>query len=81
MGIELDIARPILSFLPGTSQRISSDQRTGAIIILGMLGVAKPDTILVPNKDTMLKVGLGKMGKVGASTEHLYAWLTTFSPI
>ena len=40
------------------------DQRRGAIIILGMLGIARPDEVLSPQKEMMLKVGLGKQGKV-----------------
>lgn len=49
---------------PGANQKIPSDQRRGSIIILGMLGVAKPEEVLKPQVELMLKVGLGKMGKV-----------------
>ncbi|TEB34024.1 ARM repeat-containing protein [Coprinellus micaceus] len=47
----------------GANQKIPSDQRRGSIIILGMLGVAKPEEVLKPQVELMLKVGLGKMGK------------------
>ncbi|KAF8988934.1 non-SMC mitotic condensation complex subunit 1 [Cyathus striatus] len=41
---------------------LPGEQRRGAIIILGMLAVAKR-SVLTDHVDTMLKVGLGKLGK------------------
>lgn len=55
---------PFIRCPTGANQKIPSEQRRGSIIILGMLGVAKPEEVLKPQVDTMLKVGLGKMGKV-----------------
>ncbi|KAF8986383.1 non-SMC mitotic condensation complex subunit 1-domain-containing protein [Cyathus striatus] len=41
---------------------LPGEQRRGAIIILGMLAVAKR-SVLTDHVDTMLKVGLGRLGK------------------
>jgi condensin complex subunit 1 len=43
-------------------REISKSQRRGAIIVLGMLGLAKPD-ILIAELDTILRVGLGPLGR------------------
>lgn len=47
-----------------STQRIPHEQRRGAIIILGMMGIAKPREVLTDRVEVMLKVGLGKLGKV-----------------
>lgn len=46
----------------GTDQEIPRDQRRGAIIILGMLGLAKRE-VMTERTDTLLKIGLGPRGK------------------
>ncbi len=46
----------------GTEQEIPKLQRRGAIIILGMLALAKRD-IVTERTDTLLKIGLGQHGK------------------
>ncbi len=43
-------------------QEISKSQRRGAIIVLGMLAMAKPD-IVVKEMSTMLRIGLGSLGR------------------
>ncbi|KAF6764466.1 condensin [Ephemerocybe angulata] len=60
--IHRDIIAKLWQIYSSTSL-IPHQQRRGAIIILGMLGVAKPTEVLAPQKDLMLKVGLGKLGK------------------
>lgn len=45
---------------------LPKEQRRGAIIILGMLAIAKPRDVLGDRVEVMLKVGLGKLGKVCA---------------
>jgi condensin complex subunit 1 len=45
-------------------------QRRGAIIILGMLAVAKRE-VVTERVDTLLKIGLGPLGKVNdAAVRH-----------
>lgn len=43
-------------------QDISKNQRRGAIIVLGMLGMAEPD-IVVREVGTILRIGLGPLGR------------------
>ena len=52
-----------------TNKAIDKAQRRGAIIILGMLAIAKRD-IVTERVDTLLKIGLGPLGQVrcGLST-------------
>ena len=47
----------------GTPKDIPRVQRRGAIIILGMLATAKPETVS-EHIDLLLKIGLGQLGKV-----------------
>ncbi|KAH0543293.1 hypothetical protein FGG08_002356 [Glutinoglossum americanum] len=44
-------------------KEISKSQRRGAIIVLGMLALAKPD-IVVKEMENMLRIGLGPLGRV-----------------
>ncbi|KAH6918222.1 condensin [Coprinopsis sp. MPI-PUGE-AT-0042] len=44
-------------------QHIPHEQRRGAIIVLGMMGIARPQEVLADRVEVMLKVGLGKLGK------------------
>ncbi|KAK5064570.1 hypothetical protein LTR84_000403 [Exophiala bonariae] len=46
----------------GVNKEISKSQRRGAIIVLGMIALANPE-ILVKELDTMLRVGLGQLGR------------------
>lgn len=46
----------------GVNKEISRAQRRGAIIVLGMIAVASPE-IVVKEVDTMLRVGLGQLGR------------------
>lgn len=50
----------------GTEQEIPKAQRQGAIIILGMLGIAKRE-IVTERVESLLKIGLGPLGMVRAS--------------
>lgn len=47
----------------GTEQDIPKPQRQGAIIILGMLAVAKRE-VVTERVDSLLKIGLGPLGMV-----------------
>ena len=49
--------------LKGKERHLPKPQRRGAIIILGMLALAKR-SVLTDKVDVMLKVGLGPLGKV-----------------
>lgn len=48
---------------PGAEKRLPNFQRRGAIILLGMLAIAKR-SVVADKVDVMLKVGLGALGKV-----------------
>jgi len=48
----------------GKERHLPKPQRRGAIIILGMLAVAKR-SVLTDKVDVMLKIGLGPLGRVG----------------
>ena len=43
-------------------KEISRNQRRGAIIVLGMIALAEPDTV-VKEMETMLRIGLGSLGR------------------
>lgn len=47
----------------GTNKQLPKAQRRGAIAILGMLALAKR-SVLSDRVETMLKIGLGPLGKV-----------------
>lgn len=47
----------------GTDQEIPKVQRQGAIIILGMLALAKRE-VMTERVDALLKIGLGPLGMV-----------------
>ncbi len=49
--------------IPGTEQEIPKPQRQGAIIILGMLALAKRE-VVTERVDSLLKIGLGPLGMV-----------------
>jgi condensin complex subunit 1 len=48
----------------GSEKDLPRQQRRGAIIILGMLAVAKR-SVVTERLDALLKIGLGPWGKVG----------------
>ena len=48
----------------GKERHLPKPQRRGAIIILGMLAVAKR-SVLTDKVEVMLKIGLGPLGRVG----------------
>ena len=52
-----------LYFVEGSQRPLPKMQRRGAIIILGMLAVAKR-TIVSERVDILMKIGLGHLGKV-----------------
>ena len=58
---------PVKRFLSlfgiGVDKDIPRMQRRGAIIVLGMLALAKRE-IVTERVDTLLKIGLGNLGKV-----------------
>ncbi len=51
----------------GSDRPLQKQQRRGAIIIIGMLALAQR-SVVQDRVDVLLKIGLGPMGKVGAST-------------
>jgi len=53
-----------LTNIIGSDRPLPRNQRRGAIIILGMLAVARRH-IVTERVETLLKVGLGPLGKVG----------------
>lgn len=53
----------ILIILSGSDRPLPKFQRRGAIIILGMLALARR-SVVTERVDTLLKVGLGPLGKV-----------------
>ncbi|TFK21598.1 hypothetical protein FA15DRAFT_672413 [Coprinopsis marcescibilis] len=62
-SIHTDIISKLWQIYQSTRQ-LPKEQRRGAIIILGMLGIAKPDIVFKERVEVMLKVGLGKLGKI-----------------
>ena len=48
---------------PGSDRQLPKQQRRGAIIILGMLALARR-SVVTDRVDTLLRVGLGPLGKV-----------------
>lgn len=56
------MARARLTRAAGTNKEIPRFQRRGAIIVLGMFAVPKPD-VVADSVETLLKVGLGPRGK------------------
>lgn len=57
--------------LSAAERNIPARQRRGAILIIGMLAVAKRN-IITDRVDALLKIGLGPVGKVGIFL-HSYA--------
>jgi condensin complex subunit 1 len=51
----------------GSDKSLSRQQRRGAIMILGMLAVAKRE-VVTDHVDTLLRVGLGQHGKACVSS-------------
>ena len=47
----------------GSDKQLPKEQRRGAIIILGMLALAKRH-VVTDRADVLLKIGLGPLGKV-----------------
>ena len=62
-GIHNDVINKLWQVY-GTEQEIPRPQRQGAIIILGMLALAKRD-VVTERVELLLKIGLGPLGKVG----------------
>ena len=63
----------------GADREIPRYQRRGAIIVLGMFALAKRE-IVTERTDTLLKVGLGSLGKVGGEGSlfsYLILWFGT----
>ena len=50
--------------VPGSHKPLPRYQRRGAIIIIGMLAVAKRE-VVANRVETLVKVGLGDLGRVG----------------
>lgn len=48
----------------GSDRPLPKQQRRGAIIVIGMLALARRD-VVQDRVDVLLKIGLGPMGKVG----------------
>lgn len=48
----------------GSERPVEKQQRRGAIIIIGMLALARR-SVVQDRVDVLLKIGLGPMGKVG----------------
>lgn len=54
---------PCMLTIQGTEQEIPKAQRQGAIIILGMLAIAKKE-VVTERVDALLRIGLGPYGMV-----------------
>jgi condensin complex subunit 1 len=54
---------PLCNSIIGSDKPLPKNQRRGAIIILGMLAVARRH-IVTERVDILLRVGLGPLGKV-----------------
>lgn len=65
-GIHNDVINKLWQVY-GTEQEIPKPQRQGAIIILGMLALAKRE-VVTERVETLLKIGLGPLGKVGTKS-------------
>ena len=63
----LSSSSPISDSFVGIDKHLPKPQRRGAIIILGMLALAKR-SVLTDKVDVMLRVGLGPLGKVRIKT-------------
>lgn len=61
-GVHNDVVNKLWQVY-GADQEIPRVQRRGAIIILGMLALAKRE-VVTERVDTLLRVGLGPLGKV-----------------
>lgn len=61
--IHLDIETWTSAEHEGTDQALPKNQRQGAIIILGMLAVAKRE-VVTERVEALLKIGLGPLGMV-----------------
>ena len=55
--------------ITGKEKQLPKPQRRGAIIILGMLAVARR-SVVTDKVDVMLKIGLGSVGKVSKLSER-----------
>jgi condensin complex subunit 1 len=55
----------LLTLFIGSDKQLPKPQRRGAIIILGMLALARR-SVVTERVDTLLRVGLGPLGKVGS---------------
>ena len=64
-GILVFISPPTVTqpLLPGSDRPLPRAQRRGAVIILGMLALAKRQVVAV-RVETLVRVGLGDRGKV-----------------
>ena len=60
-----------LNIITGSDKPLPKNQRRGAIIILGMLAVARRH-IVTEKIDVLLKVGLGPLGKVSTRGFHSF---------
>lgn len=65
--------RLVSNLLVGKEKQLPKPQRRGAIIILGMLALAKR-SVLTDKVDVMLKVGLGPLGKVWIESKELFSF-------
>ena len=64
-GVQPDVINKLWQVY-STEQDIPKPQRQGAIIILGMLAIARRD-IVTERVDSLLKIGLGPLGMVRSS--------------
>jgi condensin complex subunit 1 len=59
------------NYLSGSDKQLPKEQRRGAIMILGMLALAKRG-VVTDHVDTLLKVGCGYLGKVNRVLNLLF---------
>jgi condensin complex subunit 1 len=57
------LSRISRSLCSGSSKQLPSEQRRGAIIVLGMLAIASR-AVVSERVETLIKIGLGSLGKV-----------------
>ena len=57
----------------GTEQEIPKPQRQGAIIVLGMLAIAKRE-VVTERVELLLKIGLGQLGMVSMTAPDWQYW-------
>ena len=72
------VCYPLCNIIVGSDKPLPKNQRRGAIIILGMLAVARRH-IVTERVDVLLRVGLGPLGKVDSLSSAEIQLIDIFS--